>query len=83
MLGDMIDGLTQLDAFMHQHETFLQAYDQLIRAVSHLPTNADSHDHVYVEGEEKRRRGIEESVSATASEALARIQDSHAKKSPA
>ena len=80
MIGHMIDGLSQLDAFMRQHETFLQAYDQLIRAVAHLPTSADSHDHVYVETEEKRRSVIDGSVSATATEALVRIQKAPARQ---
>jgi hypothetical protein len=79
MLGDMIDGLTQLDAFTRQHELFLQAYDQLIRAVSHLPADATSHDHAYVEQEETRRHAIDGSVSTTVTEALARIQKAHAK----
>jgi hypothetical protein len=73
----MIDGLSQLDAFMRQHEAFLHSYDQLIRAVAHLPTSGASHDHVYVENEEKRRSAIDESVAATANEALARIQQAH------
>ena len=77
-LSDMIDGLSQLESFMHQHEAFLQAYDQLIRAVAHLPTNGEPHDHIYVEAEEKRRHAIDGSVSATATEALARIQKAHA-----
>jgi len=77
MLSDMIDGLSQLESFMHQHETFLQAYDQLIRAVAHLPANGEPQDHVYVEIEEKRRHAIDGSVSATATEALARIQKAH------
>jgi hypothetical protein len=77
MLGDMIDGLTQLDAFVHQHQTFLQAYDQLIRAVAHLPANSDSHDHAYVDAEEKRRHAIDDSVSATVRDALLRIQKAH------
>jgi hypothetical protein len=73
----MIDGLSQLDAFMRQHEAFLHSYDQLIRAVAHLPTNAASHDHVYIENEEKRRSAIDQSVAATANDALARIQQAH------
>lgn len=74
----MIDGLSQLDAFTRQHEAFIQAYDQLIRAVAHLPTSSDSHDHMYVEMEEQRRHVIDVSVSATAKEALARIQRANA-----
>jgi hypothetical protein len=73
----MIDGLSQLEAFMRQHEVFLNCYDQLIRAVAHLPANGASHDHVYVENEEKRRSAIDQSVTATANDALARIQKAH------
>lgn len=73
----MIDGISQLDTFLRQHDAFLQAYDQLIRAVAHLPTNAESHDHAYVVQEEKRRRTIDEIVAASATEALAHIQTAH------